>query len=140
MPLTDPKLHPLAVLGKAPEPCGCLKGYCNTTYDSLVALLGQPHTHRGDKTTVVWAVRCNDGTTFHVYDWKLPSTPKGPYDWHIGGSSSSALVAFHRFTGLPVTPLDVESYQVAYVWNPNSIFPSDAHQQSNSTQAQDQSA
>jgi hypothetical protein len=140
MSLTDPKLHHLAVLGKALEPSGCLKGYCNTTYDNLVVLLGQPHTRLGDKTTVEWAFRCNNGTTFHVYDWKLTSTPQGSYDWHIGGSSSSALVAFHRFTGLPVTPLDVESYQVAYVWKPNSIFSSDADQQSSSTQAQDQSA
>lgn len=139
MPLTDPKLHALAVLGKAPEPSGGLKGFCHATYDNLVALLGQPHTHCSDKTTVEWAFRCNNGSTFHVYDYKELATPKAPYQWHIGGSDYHALAAFHRFTGLPVEALDPDAYMTSYVWLP-SIFPSDAHQQNDSAQAQGEPA
>jgi hypothetical protein len=101
-------LHPLAVTGNADYPSGGLQGYCRTNYATLVALLGPPHTRGGDKTNVEWAFRCNNGSTFHVYDWKLPSTPQGDYDWHIGGSSSSsssALDAFERHTGLGTTSL-----------------------------------
>jgi hypothetical protein len=124
MPLTDTKLHALAVLGKASQPSGCLKGYCHTTYDNLVALLGEPHVHHGDKTTVEWAFRCNDGTNFQVYDWKECATPKGTYEWRIGGNNGFALVAFHRFTGLPVTPLELETYKTHYVAaSTTSIFP-----------------
>jgi len=102
MSLAHSNLHPLAVLGKAPHPTGRLRGYCNTTYAALCALLGKPHEFDLDKVNVEWAFLCNDGTTFHVYDWKLPAIPEDPYDWHIGGSSDSALDAFRRFTGLPV--------------------------------------
>lgn len=105
--MTSSKLHPLAVVGAAEHPSGGLKGYCRTTFACLVAALGQPHTDYGDKITVEWAFRCANGTTFHVYDWKESSTPTGPYDWHIGGSSEQALAAFERFTGLPVKPLDL---------------------------------
>ena len=98
--MTASKLHPLAVLGPAEHPQGGLVGHCRTTYATLVALLGEPHIHCGDKTTVEWAFRCQNGTVFTVYDWKTCGTPQGPYDWHIGGNSPDALAAFTRFTGL----------------------------------------
>lgn len=106
MTYEDPRLPSLAVLGKAPYPAGCLRGYRHTTYAVLLQLLGQPHTTGGDKTNVEWAFRCNDGSTFHVYDWKQHSIPTERYAWHIGGSSDWALAAFHRFTGLNTTSLD----------------------------------
>jgi hypothetical protein len=102
--MTSSKLHPLAVLGKADYPSGCLQGHCRTNYATLVALLGEPHTHNGDKTTVEWAFRCANGTGFHVYDWKLEATPMCEYDWHIGGTSAEALAAFRRHTGLKARP------------------------------------
>lgn len=95
---TITNLHPLAVLGRS-QPQGSLQGYCSTTYDNLVALLGEPHSHNGDKTTVEWSFRCHDGTKFHVYDWKLEATPICTYDWHIGGTGHP-LEAFERHTGL----------------------------------------
>ena len=91
--------NPLEVLGPATDALGCLRGYCTTTYASLVALLGEPATHSGDKTTVEWAFRCRDGTTFTVYDWEESTTPLGEYRWHVGGSSD-ALAAFREHTGL----------------------------------------
>lgn len=102
---TSDNLHPLAVLGPA-DPgtaLGGLRGYCTATFAVLVALLGEPHVHNGDKTTVEWAFRCNDGTVFTVYDWKVPSTPLGDYAWHIGGTGQS-LQAFTRHTGLHAVP------------------------------------
>lgn len=125
MTLEDPKYPALAVLGKAEYPSGCLRGYCRTTYALLVALMGEPHTRSGDKTNVEWAFRCNDGSSFHVYDWKEPAVPKDTYLWHIGGSSDRALAAFHRFTGLLITPM-----------YPNPLL-SESHGQSDSAEAQE---
>lgn len=93
--------HPLMVVRKSDHPIGCLQGYCWTTFTELVARLGQPHIERGDKTTVEWHYECQDGTCFHVYDWKEHATPAAPYLWHIGGTSRRALDAFSRHTGLP---------------------------------------
>ena len=100
-------LHPLAVLGATSELGGSLKGYCHTTYSALRVLLGPPHQHNGDKTTVEWAFICNDGTVFTVYDWKELTTPVAEYRWHIGGTDQ-ALAAFQRFTGLKTIPLNWE--------------------------------
>ena len=108
MTTTNPdKLHPLAVLGRADHAQGSLQGYCHTTFSALVALLGEPHVHRGDKTTVEWAFRCHDGTVFTVYDWKELSTPLSEYRWHVGGTGR-ALEAFTRHTGLKTVPLTWE--------------------------------
>jgi hypothetical protein len=100
---TSDKLHPLAVLGPAEDPEGGLQGYCTTTYPLLHALLGKPHVFNGDKTTVEWAFRCNDGTVFTVYDWKQSATPLTEYRWHVGGTGRP-LEAFTRHTGLPAVP------------------------------------
>lgn len=108
----DSRYPALAVLGKAHDPSGtCLRGYCHTTYDILHALMGPPHLLSGDKTNVEWAFRCNDGTIFTVYDWEESAIPAGRYAWHIGGSSDAALRAFHRFTGLNITPLYNTNYE-----------------------------
>lgn len=98
-------LHPLAVIGPAHHVSGSLAGYCRTNYTTLLALLGEPHERDIDgKVNVEWAFRCQDGTTFHVYDWKEPSIPREDYWWHIGGNNAQALQAFSRHTGLPATP------------------------------------
>jgi hypothetical protein len=101
---TNTNLHPLAVLGPATDYGGSLVGYCRTTYATLIATLGPPRNHDIDgKVNVEWAFRCADGTTFHVYDWKLPAVPTDDYHWHIGGNSAQSLKAFARHTGLPTT-------------------------------------
>ena len=100
--MTTTNLHPLAVTGPADHPSGSLAGYCETNYATLLALLGDPHQRDIDgKVNVEWAFQCQDGTTFHVYDWKEPCVPTGRYHWHIGGNNPRALDAFHRHTGLP---------------------------------------
>lgn len=102
--MTSSKLHPLAVTGPADYPSGSLAGYCKTNYATLLALLGEPHHRDIDgKVNVEWAFQCQDGTTFHVYDWKEASIPRDDYWWHIGGNTAQALKAFSRYTGLPVT-------------------------------------
>lgn len=97
--------NPLEVLGPATDALGCLRGYCTTTYAALVAVLGEPHTRGGHKTTVEWEFYCRDGTTFTVYDWKESTTPLGEYRWHVGGSSK-ALSAFRQYTGLDAVSCD----------------------------------
>jgi hypothetical protein len=68
-----------------------LKGSVYTTYADLVETFGEPEAG-GDKTTVEWALRFEDGTVATIYDWKTYATPMGPYDWHIGGKSKMAEV------------------------------------------------
>jgi len=103
--MIDSKLHPLAVIGRTSPSWTWLQGYCTTNYATLVALLGPPHTRKGDKTTAEWAFMCSNSTVFSVYDWKQSATPKTDYDWHIGGSNDQALAAFERFTGLQTRSL-----------------------------------
>jgi hypothetical protein len=57
-----------------------------TTYDDLVKAFGQP-TQKGDgeKTTVEWVIKFNDGTVATIYDWKYGHTPKDFTEWNIGG-------------------------------------------------------
>jgi|LauGreDrversion4_2_1035121.scaffolds.fasta_scaffold13046_7 hypothetical protein len=79
-----PGLHPV-------PPCGSLKGYVETTFSHLIEVLGEPHVINGDKTTVEWSFGDDSGVCFTIYDWKLQSTPKGFYRWHIGGNSTKSL-------------------------------------------------
>ena len=66
-----------------------LQGYVKTTYDRLVATFGEP-TGACDKTTAEWNIKFSDGTVASIYDYKETKTPKGLYNWHIGGMSSQA--------------------------------------------------
>ena len=71
----------------------CLQGYIKTTYDELVNVFGEP-TNWGDggrKVNVQWIIKFSDGTVATIYDWKMPRTPMGVYDWHIGGMSQDAV-------------------------------------------------
>lgn len=67
-----------------------LQGKVVTTYDRLVDLLGQG-LGSGDKTTQEWCIEFSDGTVATIYDWKEWETPLGPYAWHIGGHSYTAV-------------------------------------------------
>ena len=78
-----------------------LRGYARTTYSTLVEKLGLPNHTQGDKHTVLWVLEDSDGNIVTVYDWKQGKTPKGEYDWHVGGSSYQVLNAFTEYTGIP---------------------------------------
>jgi hypothetical protein len=61
-----------------------LIGYVTTTYDNLVAQLGEPERD-WDKSTAHWTVQAPDGTVCTIYDWKTGFTPTCEYRWHVGG-------------------------------------------------------
>ena len=67
-----------------------LQGYMRATYAQLVERFGQPEGG-GDKTTVEWCLKFEDGTVATIYDWKEYETPMYEYDWHIGGKSERAV-------------------------------------------------
>ena len=67
-----------------------LQGYMPARYEELVAVFGEPDAG-GDKTTVEWVLKFEDGTVATIYDWKECSTPMYEYDWHIGGKSKKAV-------------------------------------------------
>lgn len=69
-----------------------LQGYIRATYAELVERFGQPEGG-GDKTTVEWMLKFEDGTVATIYDWKEYETPTYEYDWHIGGKSKAAVSA-----------------------------------------------
>ena len=69
-----------------------LQGYIRAYYHELVEVFGAPEGG-GDKTTVEWALKFEDGTVATIYDWKEYETPMGSYDWHIGGKSKQAVHA-----------------------------------------------
>lgn len=75
---------------------GSLQGYVTSDYDTLVKAFGKPDFGpNGDldgKVTCEWELQL-DGLQVRIYDWKLGSTPKGKYDWHVGGDSRFAVQA-----------------------------------------------
>jgi len=87
--------------------CGTgLVGYMRTTYDDIVKVLGEPHYVNEEKVTAEWSIRFVDGPVVTIYDWKENETPKGYYDWHIGGVSDNALTfiaALFRSAGVSVS-------------------------------------
>jgi hypothetical protein len=68
-----------------------LKGCITENYDTLVEVFGEPCRRGGDKTTVEWLLRFQDGTIATIYDWKTSATPLASYDWHVGGRSTRAV-------------------------------------------------
>ena len=70
-----------------------LQGEYLTTYDDIVNTFGEP-TQKGDgeKTTVEWVIKFNDGTVATIYDWKYGYTPKDFTEWNVGGKSQKAYV------------------------------------------------
>jgi len=71
-----------------------LKGLVSATYDTLVAVFGEPtfvSEYQDDKVTCSWGLVLAEGGNGHpvvatIYDWKVYGpTPKGMYEWHIGG-------------------------------------------------------
>ena len=73
-----------------------LIGYITITYKELVAVLGQPHLTDGDKITAEWNLETVEGVVITIYDYKEDETPKGLYDWHIGGHGPLALTVVQQ--------------------------------------------
>lgn len=68
-----------------------LVGYVMTDYKTLVSKLGKPHiTGDGEKVTCEWQIVIDNQVVATIYDWKEHETPKGMYDWHIGGKNKLA--------------------------------------------------
>ena len=70
-----------------------LQGKIRLQHSDLVAAFGEGDDC-GDKTTQEWMFESDTGEVFTLYDWKTESTPKGLYDWHIGGHSGKGLNDF----------------------------------------------
>lgn len=86
-----------------------LQGYARTTYSTLVKKLGHPTWFDRDKNTVQWVLEDNNGNVVTVYDYKQKTTPKGEYDWHLGGRTAQVLTAFTEFTGVQTVGRSVET-------------------------------
>ena len=78
-----------------------LKGYIETFYDDLVAVLGDPELG-GDKTTAEWHIVFEDGLVASVYDYKTGCTPKDRHGWHIGGKTQDAVYRVAALMGAKI--------------------------------------
>ena len=88
------------------EVCGNIGGTSNqgsieATYDQLVAVFGDPLNGpddvEGDKVSCEWDMKFKDGTIATIYDYKEGGvTPRGLYDWSIGGKSFKAVSLVRR--------------------------------------------
>ena len=68
-----------------------LQGYVTSTYDDLVGVFGEPQYQNDGKVTCEWNLKFADGTVATIYDYKEGTTPKGAYDWHVGGFNQYAV-------------------------------------------------
>jgi hypothetical protein len=70
------------------------QGEVTATYEELVEKFGEPNfgpdENSDGKVTCEWGVEI-DGVICTIYDWKVyGDTPRGYYDWHIGGYNKKA--------------------------------------------------
>lgn len=73
-----------------------LQGYVETTKAELVSVFGDPITYEdGDKVTIEWGIRFEDGTIATIYDWKRyeKGTPKDDelMTYNVGGLTPRAV-------------------------------------------------
>ena len=73
-----------------------LQGYTETTKRKLMEVFGAPQFYgEGDKVTIEWCLKFEDGTVATIYDWKRyeEGTPAldEMYHWHVGGTSPLAV-------------------------------------------------
>ena len=76
-----------------------LQGYITTDYKTLVKKLGKPHITGGDKTTVEWQLKFDNGVIATIYDWKYGKTPKHICQWNIGGEDYKAVTMVRELLG-----------------------------------------
>jgi hypothetical protein len=71
-----------------------LQGFFECTFNDVVAKFGEPIEGDGDKTTVEWVIKFEDGSVGTIYDYKAGQSPQyfpdDLYNWHIGGHSKKA--------------------------------------------------
>jgi len=74
-----------------------------TTYDHISSVLGFPtrKDDGDDKVTCEWDIEFEDGSVATIYDWKTDRTPKGLYDWHIGGHEKEIVAKVENLLKTP---------------------------------------
>ena len=80
-----------------------LRGDIRTSYDEIVAVLGEPHYTDPDpyaKWNCEWMIMTEDGTPFTIYNWKTGGTPTEKTEWHIGGRDMNAVFAAYEVLGM----------------------------------------
>ena len=73
-----------------------LQGYTETTMRKLIEVFGEPEYYgEGDKVTVEWCLKFEDGTVATIYDWKRYELGTPELDelmhWNVGGTSPISL-------------------------------------------------
>ena len=79
-----------------------LVGYVSTTFADLVKVFGKPQIGPNvddDKVTCEWNLKSGD-VVFTIYDWKVNKTPKGVYEWHVGGYNEDSLKVVEKALGI----------------------------------------
>ena len=63
------------------------RGFLKTTYDELVAKLGEPRDVNSldGKVKCEWILLFSDGSVGTIYNWKTEIIPKDMYYWRVGG-------------------------------------------------------
>ena len=69
-----------------------LIGYISTTYNELESQFGSPQYAGGPdgKVTAEWILKIGN-KVITIYDYKMGSTPKDYYNWHVGGHDIKSL-------------------------------------------------
>ena len=82
-----------------------LQGYVTTTLRDISAVFGEPtFYYPGEKVTVEWGIKFDDGTIATIYDWKrYEDAPEADevIEYHIGGNSSAAVNAVSDALQIP---------------------------------------
>jgi len=78
------------------------QGTVSARYEDLVRVFGEPkhgpdEPSSDEKVTCEWVLSLA-GTTVTIYDWKEYTgvTPRGAYEWHVGGYNSGSVELVNR--------------------------------------------
>jgi hypothetical protein len=82
-----------------------LQGYVTSTLRDISEVFGEPtFYYPGEKVTVEWGIKFDDGTIATIYDWKrYEDAPEADevLEYHIGGNSSAAVNAVSDALRIP---------------------------------------
>jgi hypothetical protein len=89
-----------------------LQGYMTTTRRELTETFGEPLSYgEGDKVTIEWCLRFEDGTIATIYDWKRYEAGEPAMDeifeYNIGGNNSNAVNAVAKKMKTPAIKVSV---------------------------------